>query len=446
MRMWLALGLLVWATWAHADQPVSASSSSPPIQVRVHQDPVGTLMEGETARIKVDLLTPDFFIDAPIFPELHVDGAYLSLSDETPAHLVDTVDGATWSGVSRTYLITPLVSGTLEIPSFDITAHVGANRTPVIAHAPPLTLKVRALVLPQGVTEALIASSVKVVQTVVPENAGLHVGDTITRRIEITAQGSPAMMLPPTTFKAIDGLALYEAPPVTRDIVGNQGGFVGGSRVDAASYVIERRGRYTLPAITVRWMDSDTHTWRQSDVPAVHFHAWWGTPDKPRFSLPQQGAMPRMLAWFSSDMGIAVLMLIGLGWVAWWCRDWLARQLARAKAWRQRREHSEPAAFAVVKRLRRTRSGALLVASIDHWIVRSSEDGGLPTMHGWCATYGTSSLRESWDALQGELYGEVASTWSASGIVDELVLARKRWKRSQRKKHRSIVLPPLNPV
>ena len=313
MKAWWLCCLWLLAGMALADEP----AAPPPIQVRVHQEPAGTLMQGETSRIVVDLFTPDFFIDAPVFPELHVDGAYLSLSDETPGHLVETVNGATWSGVSRTYLITPLMSGMVEIPSFEITAHVGANRTPVSAQTQPLELKVQALTLPAGVTEALIARSVKLTQTIMPKDSGLHVGDTVTRRIEISVEGAPAMMLPPTEFAAVDGLTLYPASPVIRDAIDNHGGFVGGNRVDVASYVIDHRGRFTLPPLTVRWMDSQTRQWRESTVPAVHFHAWWGAANKPRFALPQQGFMPRVAGWLSSDAGLFVLALAVLGWLTW---------------------------------------------------------------------------------------------------------------------------------
>lgn len=262
MKWLIACLLYLSVVLAYADEP-QAPPAPPPVRVRVHQEPVGTLMQGETARIVVDVLTSDFFIDAPVLPELHIDGAYLSLSAETPGHLVETVDGQSWPGVSRTYLITPLMSGPIDIPSFEITAHLGAQRTPVAVQTQPLSLEVRALVLPAGVTEALIARSLKITQTITPEDGGLHVGDTLTRRIEISAEGAPAMMLPPSTFAPVDGLTLYPASPVVRDAVDNHGGFVGGTRVDTASYVIDHRGRYTLPPISVRWMDSRTHEWRE---------------------------------------------------------------------------------------------------------------------------------------------------------------------------------------
>jgi hypothetical protein len=198
MKAWLACALLLLTGMAWADEPPPA----PPMQVRVHQEPAGELVEGETARIVVDMLTPDFFTDAPVLPVPHVEGVYLALSDETPGHVVDNIDGATWSGVSRTYLVTPLMSGKVQIPSFDVVAHIGPQSVVVTAQTPPLTLTVRPLVLPKGVTEALIASSVKITQAVLPQDSGLHVGDSVTRRVEITAEGAPAMMLPPVNFAA----------------------------------------------------------------------------------------------------------------------------------------------------------------------------------------------------------------------------------------------------
>ena len=442
MKAWLASCLCWVAIMAHADQ---AAPPAPPVQVRVHAVPSGSLMQGETARIAVDLLTPDFFTDAPVLPELHVDGAYLSLSDETPGHLVETVNGQTWSGVSRTYLITPLMSGAMEIPSFEITAHVGAARTPVTVQTEPLSLSVRALVLPPGVSEALIAGSVKLTQTVTPQDGSLHVGDTVTRRIEIVAEGAPAMMLPPTTFAPVDGLTLYAASPVTRDAVDSHGGFVGGDRVDTASYVIGHRGHYRLPAVTVRWLDSRTRQWRESTAPEVRFHAWWGVPDKPRFALPERGFMPRLIGWLSSDAGLAVLLLIVLGWIGWFFRDACRRGWQRWRAWRYRRRHSEPVAFRAVRRQRHASSAAVVAEAVDAWVRRAADDGAPASVSAWASRYGDATLRAQWAGVQDALYGPGGSAWSASALVDALGSARQRWKHSRRRwRHRS-ALPPLNP-
>jgi len=442
MKAWLACAWLLLAGMAWADEP----SSAPPMQVRVNQEPAGSLVEGETARIVVDMLTPDFFTDAPVLPVPHVEGVYLALSDETPGHVVDTINGATWSGVSRTYLVTPLISGEVQIPSFDVVAHIGPQSTAVTAQTPPLTLTVRPLVLPKGVTEALIASSVKITQTVLPQDSGLHVGDSITRRVEIIAEGAPAMMLPPLSFTPVRGLGLYASPPVTRDVVGNQGGFVGGSRVDSASYVIQKRGRYTLPAITVRWLDSRTHTWQVSEVPGVQFHAWWGAPARPRFALPGQGVMPRVIGFFTSDLGLLLILLAVVAWAAWAFRVRLRRWLQRFEAWRYRRRHSEAAAFSALRRQRHTTSAATLHTCADAWARRSAEEGAPASIEAWCQRYGDASLKAQWTALDGSLYGATTESWSAQALIDGLVAARKRWHHERGQRRRGIVLPPLNPA
>ena len=443
MKTWLACAWLLLACTAWADEPLPPA---PRMQVRVHQEPAGALVEGETARIVVDMLTPDFFTDAPVLPVPHVEGVYLALSDETPGHVVDSIDGATWSGVSRTYLVTPLISGKVEIPSFDVTAHIGPQSTAVTVPTAPLTLSVQPLVLPAGVTEALIASSVKITQTVLPEDSGLHVGDSVTRRVEIVAEGAPAMMLPPVTFAPVRGLGLYASPPATRDVIGNQGGFVGGSRVDSASYVIQKRGRYTLPPITVRWLDSRTHTWQVSEVPAVQFHAWWGSPARPRFALPGQGVMPRLIGFFTSDLGILLILLVATGWAVSTFRGRLQRRLEQFKAWRYRRRHSETAAFAALRRQRHATSAARLHTAADAWARRSAQEGAPASVEAWCQRYGDASLKAQWTALDGSLYGTATGTWSAQALVDGLAVARKRWRHERRQRRRGIVLPPLNPA
>ena len=59
---------------------------------------------------------------------------------------------------------------------------------------------------------------------------GLKVGDAFTRTIEIVADGTQAMFLPPTSFPAVKGLSLYPKAPDVENITRIASGFVAARR------------------------------------------------------------------------------------------------------------------------------------------------------------------------------------------------------------------------
>ncbi|TBR35983.1 MULTISPECIES: BatD family protein [Dyella] len=448
IRAALFLLLALLTVVARADDTALPNTDDPKrLQLRVHLEPEGTLVQGETARLVVDLLTPEFFHEAPTLPTPRIEGLYVALTDENAAHPVVTIDGANWSGISRVYLVTPLSGGRMTIPSFQVSVSLGANGDTVTAMTPPVPLRVQALPLPPGVTEALIASDVKVSQAVAPDKGGLRVGDSVTRRIVITADGAPAMMIPPLAFPPIHGLTTYAAPAQTRNAVGDQGGFMGGERTESVSYVIQERGHYTLPPVTVRWMDVQTHQWRESTVPAVKFHAWWGAPAQGRFGVPGQGPVERAWAFLRSDLGIALVVLVALGVAAWWFRAHLRRAVQSMRERRERHRQSESVAFHKLMRLRHSSDADRVYRAVDDWLRRCARQGEPGSLDAWIRRYGDDGLRLQSRELLARVYGEESKTadgWTAQPLLDALKAARQR--RHTPPWRRRVDLPPLNPV
>ena len=64
------------------------------------------------------------------------------------------------------------------------------------------------------------------------------------------------MLLPPITFAAVDGLALYPAQPSLQDKTDGRTDALTATRTDSATYMLQRPGDYALPAIDVRWWNA----------------------------------------------------------------------------------------------------------------------------------------------------------------------------------------------
>ena len=100
----------------------------------------------------------------------------------------------------------------------------------------------------------------------------LKVGDSIARTVTTKADGTPAMLLPPVTFKRIDGLALYPAQPSVQDNVDRRTGALSATRIDEATYILERPGDYTLPPIETAWWNARENKIERTRIDAVSIH------------------------------------------------------------------------------------------------------------------------------------------------------------------------------
>ena len=102
----------------------------------------------------------------------------------------------------------------------------------------------------------LAASRLTIEQSVQRSSEQLKVGDSVTRTVTIQAEETPAMLLPPVTFPAVDGLAVYPAQPSLQDKTEGRTDALTAMRTDSATYILQRPGDYALPAIDVRWWNA----------------------------------------------------------------------------------------------------------------------------------------------------------------------------------------------
>src|SRR5262249_25249999 len=93
----------------------------------------------------------------------------------------------------------------------------------------------------------LAANALTVEQAVQRSSDPLKTGDAVTRIVTIKAEGAPAMLLPPTSFAAIDGLGVYPAQPSLQDKTDSRTDVLTSTRVDSATYMLEKAGDYVLP-------------------------------------------------------------------------------------------------------------------------------------------------------------------------------------------------------
>src|SRR5262249_23565606 len=145
-----------------------------------------------------------FFTQAPSWPDtVDVEGAVAKVDEGRPTNINDRIDGASYAGIRREYVVYPLRPGDITVPPIEVTVvSAGEGARPL----PPVRLTTAPLVihasLPPGAEPGerfVSATAFDLRQRFDRSLRALKVGDALTRTITMTAEGSWSAMLPPVS-------------------------------------------------------------------------------------------------------------------------------------------------------------------------------------------------------------------------------------------------------
>lgn len=271
--------------------PLTSWAADPSPIVRTRLDPSGAVMVGQPVTLTVEILVPTWFLKAPKFPTfLDVPNAIAEYLEGSNVNLSERIGSDTWAGLSRQYRVYPQLPGKVEIPPVEISIVYALPDTrpsePLTVSSRPQTVTARIPSQAADLGYFISTSKFTLEQALDPDPKDLKVGESLTRTITMTVAESSTMMLPPVTFKPIEGLAVYPAPPIIKDTGGERGEARIGTRVDEATYIVEEEGDYALPEIELQWWDLGAGRLRAAKLPSIAFNA------VPNPDLVQEIALP----------------------------------------------------------------------------------------------------------------------------------------------------------
>lgn len=124
---------------------LAAAASGPVVRVSIATP--RPIIVGQTVRVNVTVLVPNYFLGEPGFPQFDMDNAIVVLPGETQQNSNETVAGQTHAGITVTYMIYPQQPGTFKLPPAEIAVKYASD--------PPKSAEVR-LTLPALTFEAVI--------------------------------------------------------------------------------------------------------------------------------------------------------------------------------------------------------------------------------------------------------------------------------------------------
>lgn len=432
----------VCAQQATAPEPILNVSIDPP-----------RVVVGQTALLRVEVLAPNYMTSPPELPGFQVRNAVTRQLQSV--NLSEERDGTTYAGVRFEYAIYPQEPGSYAVADQKIIVRYAAE--------PPVSREA-VLALPRIAFEAFIpdaasdlrpfvaAAKLSVEQTVQHSSDRLKAGDAVTRIVTIKADGTPAMLLPPQKFATLDGLALYPAQPSLQDKRDGRTDALTSTRVDSATYMLQRPGDYLLPAIDIRWWNSSA-----GKVELAHLDA---VPLQVAANLAAEGTLPAgstgarstwdaVIDFVTNHWLIAVLSLAALVVIAWFApgaaRTIVAVYRRRREAYRQ----SEAWSF---RRFRRAAAGSgdartVYIAMLD-WLQRFEPVAPDRTINALKVAARDPALDSEIGSMERELFApHRVSGWSSRRLLRRVKVVRNRLQRQAAGTRAKQQLPQqLNPA
>ena len=302
-----------------------------------------------------------------------------------------------------------------------------------------------------GLHPFLAANNLTIEQAIQRSSDQLKAGDAVTRVITIKAEGTPAMLLPPTAFPAIDGLAVYPAQPSLQDKTDGRSDVMSASRVDSATYMLEKPGDYLLPAIDVRWWNPADGRIETAHLDAVALQVAGNPAAQGTAAVNVGGARQSLNSffdfvadhWLLTLIAVAILALLG----------WFAPRLARTIALRrqQRREawlQSESYFFDRLRHAARRGDARAAYFALLDWLQRFEPTAPLHTVEALKAAARDPALDRQISSIERELFApdRNGAAWSPHQLLRRVSAARRGLRRQAVGGARASLPRQLNPT
>lgn len=379
---------------------------------------------GQPLSLRVTVLVPTWMTKPVVFPSLEAPDLMVRLPERSTTPVSESIEGETWSGVSRNYRMSPMVPGIFNIPPNDLIItwsdpeNGDARRETVQIDGFTLTG-----VLPdgaEGLDPFIAAEEITLSQDLEGETAPLKPGDSILRTVTVTIKGAPPMFLPSMLQQdPIEGVAQYPDEPVLSEK--SERGKVSGTRVESITYLAQSGGEGAAEAIAFDWFNLKT-----GQIETVSLEGFDLTVDAP-VARSGDTASPRKLAIALAVCVGSILALVFAGRPLW------ARWVRHKKTRRDSYLASEKFAQDQFNEAIAQRDLSACLLALDLWNTRNPNSG----------PRGDMAIQSALTTLGAARYGKDQAS-DANGW-QQLQAALRSFLKNTHVAPQHAVLAPLNP-
>jgi len=447
MKRTFAIVVLAFAAACSA-RAQQAGTPEPILQVTVDPERV---VVGQKTTLRIDVLAPNYMTSPPELPGFQVRNAVTRPLQNV--NLSDQRNGTSYAGVRFEFAIYPQEAGSYAVSNQKVKVRYAAE---------PPAVREEEIALPRVSFEAFIpdaaadlnpflaAGGLTIEQAVKRSSEQLKVGDSITRTVTMKAEETPAMLLPPVTFPALDGLAVYPVQPALQDKTEGRTDALSATRTDSATYILQKPGDYTLPAIDVRWWNAVEKRVETAHLDAVKMQV----AANPAVQSAEASAPMARTTWAAivnlivDHWRLALLAALVIGGLSWFAPAAVRRIAAHHRRHREAYLQSEAFAFSRFRHAVRRRDARAAYFTLLDWLPHVGATTSDHSIEAFKVAAGDPALDHEIDAIEAELFAvqSRAGQWSRRQLLHRVTAARRRLR--PRAVHRGKMHLPqqLNPV
>lgn len=286
--------------------PTAVAQTAPVVDVEFEKN---QSIPGQFLTLRITVLVPTWMPSPVVFPPLDAPNVRVRLPERATSPTSRRVDGAEWSGVTRRYLVSPMVPGRFALPEGAIAVTYAdpdnTSKTVQTTAALP-ALEVEGVVPEgaEGLSPFIAAKGLTLAQKLSEPVTDLKPGDSIRRTVTAKITGASPMMLPRLMDPPqITGFAAYADEPVLEE--SEDRGVMSGSRRETLTLMVQGTGAGTLPGLELRWYNIGSNTIETASLDPVAISAT-GAPAAARDLFPSDTPV----FWLLGAAALAGLALV----------------------------------------------------------------------------------------------------------------------------------------
>lgn len=365
------------------------------------------------------------------FENFAVEGAVVqALEPHQYSKRMNGIDYQVWE---YQFAIFPQRPGELLIPAYRFHGSLqsghfadfwGGGRTggAINLSSEPISVKVKQAPVPDG-SHWLGARKVELSEEWRGDSAELQIGQSVTRRVFLRAEGVLASALPEILPTEISGAKVYAEQPQTEQTQNGTGTVA--KRSETIAVVPTQTGELKFPAVAIKWWDTESAQWREATLPArsIRVRATGHDSEQPTpaFLTPSPSAADTSTnvdagrhTWFwPVATGImSCLWLITL--VAWWRQR--PTQLNSSLTHRPASSHSSRDLLLDVRKACLANDALKARQAIQSWASIMWPGQKLHTLEDVAEQCGDDAIASALRDLDATLYGTAQGRWTGTSL------------------------------
>ena len=228
------------------------------------------VVPGQSVTLRLNILVPSWMPKPPDLPSFETANLRVRRPANGSTAISRSVDGDTWSGVSRRYLLTPMVPGQFVLPPQPIPlTYIGPDGTTPIATTVQTEPVLLTGILPEGaegLDPFIAAEKLELTQELSGPTADLAPGASVIRTVTARVEGASPIVLP-ELLPPVEIPALRVYPDSPQVVEEDDGKTLSGSRIESETFMALGGGTGAVPAVHLDWFNLATGQIESAEVP-----------------------------------------------------------------------------------------------------------------------------------------------------------------------------------